>query len=153
MIASDEDLGARRRAMESGERIRDPRRSTRRSVIPVAAVSLLIGAVLGAGAGYATAANVVVRTDVQQAESAFNKGQPLYCSGIEDLPLREASQWLRDRGYTVTWQLERFPGEPQISETPPDEGVIVNGGMVDARTIAMVVVPSGSPEKHVSVCP
>ncbi len=41
----------------------------------------------------------------------------------------------------------------KLSETPPEEGVIANGGLVDARTIQMIVVPPSSPEKHVSNCP
>ena len=143
MSISDEELGARLRGMESGDWVRDPRRPTRRSVVPVALASLVAGLIVGVGAGFATAANVVVRTDVHTAESAFNKGQPLYCSGVEFMTPREADRWLRDRGYTVEWQIDHFPGGPRLSDTPPDEGMIANGGMVDARTIHMGVVPVG----------
>ncbi len=143
MITSDEDLDARLRAMESGEWTPDRRRRTRGRVLPVAVASLVVGLVLGVGAGFATAASVVVRTDVHTGESAFNKGQPLYCSGVELMTPPEAEQWLRDRGYTVEWQMDHFPGGPRLSETPPEEGMIANGGMVDARTIHMGVVPVG----------
>jgi len=143
MIASDDELMARLRAMEGSEWVPDRRRRARGSVIPVAVVSLAVGLVLGVGAGFATAANVVVRTDVHTGESAFNKGQPLYCSGVELMTPPEADQWLRDRGYTVEWQMEGFPGGPRLSETPPEEGMIANGAMVDARTLHMGVVPIG----------
>lgn len=154
MIASDEGLNARLRAIEQGEWTPDRRRPTRGNVIPVAVASLAVGLVLGLGTGYATAANVVVRTDVQQGEGAFNKGQPLYCSGVEFMTPRDADRWMRDRGYTVTWQLENFPGGPRLGETPPEEGQIANGGMVDARTIAMIVVPAGTIERSGPInCP
>ena len=143
MSTSDEDLGARLRAMENGEWTPDRRPRARGKVIPVALASLVVGLVLGVGAGFATAASVVVRTDVHTGESAFNRGQPLYCSGVELMTPPEADQWLRDRGYTVEWQMEGFPGGPRLSETRPDEGMIANGGMVDARTIHMGVVPVG----------
>ena len=143
MTVSDEDLGARLRAMESGDWAPDRRRRTRSGLIPVAVVSLAAGLALGLGAGLATATPVIVRTDIHVAEGAFNKGQPLYCSGVELMTPREADQWLRDRGYTPEWQTDHFPGGPKVSETPPDEGMIVNGAFVDARTIHMGVVPVG----------
>ena len=147
MIASDDEFMARLRAMESNDWVPDRRRRARGSVIPVAVASLAVGLVLGVGAGFATAANVVVRTDVHTGESAFNKGQPLYCSGVELMTPPEADQWLRDRGYTVEWQMEGFPGGPRLSETPPEAGMIANGAMVDARTIHMGVVPVGHFER------
>ncbi len=148
MIASDEELAARLRAMESSEWGPDHRRRARGRVVPVALASLVVGLVLGVGAGFATAASVVVRTDVHTAEGAFNKGQPLYCSGVELMTPPEADQWLRDRGYTVEWQIDHFPGGPRLSETPPEEGMIANGAMVEARTILMGVVPVGYFERH-----
>jgi len=143
MSTSDEDLAARLRAIESSEWVPDRRLRARGRVMPVALASLVVGLVLGVGAGFATAANVVVRTDVHTAEGAFNKGQPLYCSGVELMTPPEAGQWLRDRGYTVEWQMQGFPGGPRLSETPPEEGMIANGALVDARTIHMGVVPVG----------
>jgi hypothetical protein len=148
MIASDDELAARLRAIESSEWVPDRRRRARGRVMPVALASLVLGLVLGVGAGFATAASVVVRTDVHVAEGAFNKGQPLYCSGVELMTPREADQWLRDRGYTPEWQTDHFPGGPKVSETPPDEGMIVNGAFVDARTIHMGVVPVGYFERN-----
>ena len=119
MIASDDEFMARLRAMESNDWVPDRRRRARGSVIPVAVASLAVGLVLGVGAGFATAANVVVRTDVHTGESAFNKGQPLYCSGVELMTPPEADQWLRDRGYTVEWQMEGFPGAPGSARPRP----------------------------------
>ena len=143
MTVSDEDLGARLRAMESGDWAPDRRRRTRSGLIPVAVVSLAAGLALGLGAGLATATPVIVRHDIHVAEGAFNKGQPLYCSGVELMTPPEAAQWLRDRGYTVEWQMDHFLGGPRLSETPPGEGMIANGAMVEARTIHMNVVPVG----------
>lgn len=148
MSTSDDELAARLRAMESSEWVPDRRRRARGRVLPVALASLVLGLVLGVGAGFATAASVVVRTDVHTAEGAFNKGQPLYCSGVELMTPPEADQWLRDRGYTVEWQMDHFPGVPKLSETPPEEGMIANGAMVEARTIHMDVVPVGYFERH-----
>ena len=153
ITSNDDELGARLRAIEAGEWVPDQRRRVRRGAISVGLASAVVGLALGLGAGYTTAASVVTRSDIQQAEGAFNKGQPLYCSHLEDLPLPAAAQWLSDRGYTATWQWEQFPGGPQVKDVPPEEGVIVSGGMVDARTIAFVVAPQGSPLKRVSECP
>jgi len=84
---------------------------------------------------------------------AFAEGQPLYCSGLDDMTLAEADRYLREWGFTVYWQIER--GAATTVETaPPATGIIAAGVAFDAHTVQIVVVPAGSPEWHVAPsCP
>lgn len=129
---------------------RAPKFSRGRTILVAAAAVVVL-------AGGTAASGVF---EAKSTPGAFNRGQPLHCSGIAKMAPREAEAWLDAHGYDdVTWQVEdRTPGVPkgqQRSEkrdTAPSSGKIAAATFVN-RTQLIVVVETGSGAIRADDCP
>ena len=139
MLGQELDALERQVVVTGAPPARETRRAPRmRTVLAAVAATLVVagGAAVAGGALNATA-----------RPGAFNRGQPLHCSGIAAMTPRAADRWLRDHGYTVTWQVEdRTPGVPKgqqasaQSATPPDEGLIAGAVITNTSQHEVIVV-------------
>lgn len=118
--------------------------------LPLFAVVLvaLLGMVTGAAA-----AGIVFREVSGTAPGAFTGEGPLYCSGIHEMAPTQADPLLRDLGYRVTWQIEDRDAKTSVqSSTPPSDGFIVEGAIVDGELI-IVVERGQNVERVADPCP
>lgn len=113
----------------------------------LAAALLLLGGLGGAVVVSAT----LPETEVQALQGVFNQGQPLYCSGLDDMTLEQADRHIRNMGYVVFWQIEQGDATT-IAEAPPLSGTIAGGVVTAERTILIVVDPSGTDRNAAPGC-
>ena len=111
--------------------------SGRRLRAPMAALFAgLMGVVVGASV---VIAGPTLMGVPQGHEGAFNKGQPLYCSGLPGMTPPQAEEYLKDRGYTVRWQVEERPsGDWSVVDAPPATGYI-EAALVEGSKVLVVV--------------
>lgn len=149
-MISDDELAGRLRRLESAEwTIRATAQHRQHRILPavLAAALLLLG-----GLGGAFVASVSTpETDVRSAPGVFSAGQPLYCSGLDAMTLAEADQYLRARGYTVFWQIEKGDATT-VADAPPPAGTIAGGVLTAPLTILIVVDPTGTERNAAPAC-
>ena len=72
--------------------------------------------------------------------SAFAAGEPLHCSGVDQLSPRDAAAWLADRGMEVRWQVEeRAQRTFDHTAGPPDRGAIIDALALPDGTLLVLV--------------
>lgn len=99
---------------------------------------VVLVAVLGVATG-AAAATVVFRDAGGTAPGVFTAEDPLYCNGLHELSPVQADPLLRDLGYEVTWQIEdRDARTSRQSSTPPGDGFIVEGALINGQLVLVV---------------
>lgn len=116
------------------------RRGGRRLLVTMVAGVALVAV---AGASLAVGAIRLGDSGVRSAPGVFSEGQPLHCSGLDEMTLADADRFVRARGFTVFWQIENPAGEAVMSAVPPATGSIAGGVLTDHGTIVIVIDPSG----------
>lgn len=102
------------------------------------ALALVIVAILGIATG-AAATSVVFREATGSAPGVFSPQGPLYCSGIHQMEPVDADPLLRNLGYEVIWQVEDRDAKTSVqSSTPPSDGFIVEGAIIEGNLILVV---------------
>lgn len=75
-----------------------------------------------AGGTFVVGAVRLGESDVRSAPGVFDAGQPLHCSGLDELTLADADRAVRAPGFTVMWQIENPAGDPVMAAVPPATG-------------------------------
>ena len=129
-----------------------PARSGGSRAVRLSAFALVLVGVLGMATG-ATAATIVFREASGSAPGVFSGQGPLYCSGIHQMAPVVADPLLRELGYKVIWQIEDRDAKTSVqSSTPPSDGFIVEGALIQGELI--LVVERGKDVKPVpDLCP
>jgi hypothetical protein len=122
-----------------------PRRSWR---VALAATGLILVVSLGATAA------ILELNRPSSSPGAFAPGQPLHCSGVDQLAPRDAERWLAARGFQVQWQVEdRSGGTSSTGSTAPDSGSITNALALPDGTLIVIVDLSRSEPLAPRPCP
>jgi len=150
-MTTDQELAERLRRLEGAEwATAGSTMSRRRPRVGVAAFAA--GLVLLGGLGGAIVAGVTrSESDVRSLPGVFNEGQPLHCSGLDEMTLAEADQYVSGLGYTVFWQIERGDATT-IADAPPPAGTIAGGVVTSDSTILLVVDPTGTERNAAPRC-
>jgi hypothetical protein len=139
----DETLSTRLASLENHVAVSDgpptprPRGLRAARAVPLAVVGLLVlagGAVATGQLG-----------NVRAYPGAFDRGQPLHCSGVAAMTPAQADPWLRDHGYVVTWQIEdrsvpKGGDASHQSSEPPATGLISAAVITDTAKHQLIVV-------------
>lgn len=129
-----------------------PSRKPRWSSLKLPLSVVVLVAVLGVATG-AAGASVVFREAGGTAPGVFTAEGPLYCSGLHEMAPVQADPLLRDLGYEVTWQIEDRDARTSVqSSTPPGDGFIVEGALIDGQLI-LVVERGQDVERVADPCP
>jgi hypothetical protein len=114
--------------------------------LAVAATLLVTGVAVG---GIALVSNGVIGH-----EGLFNPGQPLHCSGVNEMSPSVAQQWLTDRGYIVTWQIEDQDARTsQQAAIPPTSGYIIEGVLKGNQLTLVVETGIAAQPANIARCP
>lgn len=105
-------------------------------------------------AGVAVGGVVVISSGVVGHEGLFNPGQPLRCSGVDKMSPPVAQQWLNERGYTVTWQIEDQDAHTsRQTSVPPTSGYIIDGILHGNQLTLVVETGANAQPANGSQCP
>lgn len=114
--------------------------------LAVAATLLVTGVAVG---GIALVSNGVIGH-----EGLFNPGQPLHCSGVNEMSPSVAQQWLTERGYSVTWQIEDQDARTsQQAAVPPTSGYIIEGVLKGNQLTLVVETGNAARPANITQCP
>ena len=114
--------------------------------VAVAATLLVTGVAVGGIA--------LVSNGVTGHEGLFNPGQPLHCSGVNEMSPSVAQPWLTERGYSVTWQIEDQDAHTsQQAAVPPSSGYIIEGVLKGNQLTLVVETGSAARPANIAPCP
>jgi hypothetical protein len=114
--------------------------------VAVAATLLVTGVAVG---GIAVISNAVTGH-----EGLFNAGQPLHCSGVNEMSPSVAQQWLTERGYSVTWQIEDQEAHTSLqAAVPPTSGYIIEGVLKGNQLTLVVETGNAARPANIARCP